>query len=355
MAGIKNGKRTKALQNSTATAIESTTTTNKLKEFGNLEIILQRTEKDLWTKICEVFVETDYNIEETCKSCYFSMKELQELPKKESDFVKFSKILDYVAKDERLDYLWIFLDCWNLQASFERISSIMFHSGEIAPKNNQWPFELPTEEENKKFMKLLEEVNEDPQVYALYDISAVREMLGLSSENESIGEEFFDAEFEELCLSLESNEREGALEIYKSNGRDIHLTYHLLGIQKPSKKSHFFKPLHIKRQFHQPKPHIIWPNHITQEPAEILFQIQSHPTIIDIHYYKCSEATEAITTFLKYHQREKICKELKIITGKGKNSETKSILREHVKQQLKYMKIKCSFDPKNSGLCLIYL
>ena len=136
--------------------------------------------------------------------------------------------------------------------------------------------------------------------------------------------------------------------------QDINLTCQLLGIRRSRKgRKSRVQRVNVDRQFIRPKSPLIWPDHDKQEPAEVCLQMEAHPTIIDIHYYICSEATEAVTTFLKFHQREQTLSELQIITGKGNNSETKAILREHVKQLLKNMKIPYCVDSNNSGKILL--
>uniref|UniRef100_A0A914Y9C1 Smr domain-containing protein n=1 Tax=Panagrolaimus superbus TaxID=310955 RepID=A0A914Y9C1_9BILA len=331
------------------------------KAYGSLEIILQQCDKSLWTRICNVFMDTGYNIKDMCKICEIPLQTIQGIPiNDQSDFVKFSKILNCVPKGEQIDYLWIFLDCWDLSTAFNRISNLMVLHGEVAPRKDQWPYKIPTAERHEKFVQLLEKVGNDPQVYALfrmhdYDIDMVNQLLGIPIEKSN--DTVVDEEFEELCKALKPEERGGALEIYCSNGRNIELTCQLLGIKRCSRKGHRNQNinLNVNRQFIRPKEHLIWPNHELQEPAEILFQIQDHPMVVDIHYYTCAEATEAITKFLTFHRSKKTLSELRIITGKGNNSQSKSILKDHVKQLLKNMNIKNMVDPTNSGQILLSL
>jgi hypothetical protein len=330
--------------------------------FAYLEIILQQCEKSLWTRVLNVFMDTGYNIKEICKICNISHKILREtIITGETDFVKFSKIISYVPKGDQIDYLWIFLDCWNLSTALDRISSMMVFNGETAPRKDQWPYKIPSEEEDKRFIKLLKEVGNDPQVYALfrmhdYDINIVRQILGGPPDNTD-NDIIVDEKFEQLCQALNPGEREGAFEIYCSNGRDIELTCQLLDIQRSASKGHRNQSMHlnVNREFIRPKLQLIWPDHEKQEPAEILFQIQAHSLVIDIHYYTCNAATEAITKFLSFHQRENTRSELRIITGKGNNSQSKAILKDHVKMLLKNMNITHFTDPKNSGQILLCL
>jgi|UniRef100_A0AC35GHI9 hypothetical protein len=362
----KKGKNKELLSSSNASSAlkgdSSLCNDSLINAYGYLEIILQKCDKSFWTRVCNTFMDTGYSIKEICKISNIPFKTIQDIPiNEESDFVKFSERLNYVPKSERIDYLWIFLDCWDLSTAFNRISNLMVLHSEVAPKNDQWPFKIPTKEMHQEFIKLLDEVGNDPQVYALfrmhdYNINMVKELLGIPL-NKTNNNTVTDKEFEELCEALNPEEREGAFEIYCSNNRDIELTCQLLGIKRCPKKGHrnHNTNLNVNREFYRPKAPLIWPNHELQEPAEILFQIQSHPLVIDIHYYTCAEATEAITKFLTFHQSKKTYSELCIITGKGNNSESKAILKDHVKQLLKNMNIKNNVDPRNAGQILLSL
>uniref|UniRef100_A0AC34GSV1 Smr domain-containing protein n=1 Tax=Panagrolaimus sp. ES5 TaxID=591445 RepID=A0AC34GSV1_9BILA len=357
----KNKEFLSSIASTAATTHNTSMLSDYSKAYGLLENILQKCDKSLWTRICNVFMDTGYNVKDMCKICEIPFQTIQGIKiNDQSDFIKYSKILNYVPKGEQSDYLWIFLDCWNLSTAFNRISNLMVLHGEVAPRNDQWPYKIPSNEIHEKFVKLLEEVGNDPQVYALfrmhdYDIDMVKGMLGIPIEKTD--DIVSDKEFEELCQALKPEEREGALEIYCSNGRNIELTCQLLGIKRCPRKGHRHQKinLNVNRQYTRPKEHLIWPNHEFQEPAEILFQIQEHPLVVDIHYYTCAEATEAITKFLTFHRSKKTLSELRIITGKGNNSQNKSILKDHVKQLLKNMNVKNMVDPTNSGQILLSL
>lgn len=81
---------------------------DNLSAFAYLEFILQNSEETLRPSICKVFIETDYNLTATCQISNISLDVVLSTVFEETDFVKFSKILSYIPKNERLDYLLIF-------------------------------------------------------------------------------------------------------------------------------------------------------------------------------------------------------------------------------------------------------
>uniref|UniRef100_A0A7E4VJY0 Smr domain-containing protein n=1 Tax=Panagrellus redivivus TaxID=6233 RepID=A0A7E4VJY0_PANRE len=332
------------------------------QKFALLEMAMDRLQRKKHMTALIRFVRSKYDINLVCREYKLDIPDLEVEDIMESALAKLARRFDYVPPDRQIRMLQVFDEERDLMRTFKRTADeVVTDDGQESPKQDQWPFAMPSEMQlellGQLFKGAASEYHSDLR-YTFrmtgYDAVKAAELLDLSDLLVTEKDDNVVKEFEDLLQQVPKEEREGARALLIANKYNIDATCTHLGIKRfpgKSKKKRGGKTINITGNFKKPplpEPNI-WPDTDACTPALLPYQMQHHPTVVDLHYFTLEDAREALQTFVKHHRRHNTG-EVRIITGRGKNSaDAKHTISKLVDNELKNMGVKFNRNPRNKG------